>query len=68
MAALTDINERTRVMEFAIQDASELVLLPTTTTVGQYPFVPLGTATEGSMAIDAELNPYRLTPNGWVGG
>lgn len=68
MAALTDINERTRVMEFAIQDESELALLPTMTELGQYPFETLGTATEGSMAIDAQFNPYRLTPNGWVGG
>lgn len=67
MAALTDFNHETRYMEFAIEDASELDLLPLIDQAGKNQFSTLGSACEGSLAITADLTPYKLTQNGWVG-
>lgn len=67
MAALTEFNHETRYMEFAIEDASELDLLPLIDESGKDQFSTLGSACEGSLAITADLTPYRLTQNGWVG-
>ncbi len=67
MAALTEINERTRYAEFAVQDVTELDLLPTTTESGKGILSTVLPVCEGSLAISADFTPYRLTPDGWVG-
>lgn len=68
MAALTEFNSSTRYAEFAVQDESELDLLPTTTGSGKEQFSGMESVCEGSIAITADFTPYRLTRNGWVGG
>jgi len=70
MAALTDINFITGYAEFAIEDASELELLPTTSSSGvgalAHIGTPNGTISEGSIAIEKDFTPHRLTANGWT--
>jgi hypothetical protein len=67
LAAITDHNHETHYYEFAIEDASELDLLPTLTDAGKQQFSTIGAICEGSLAITADLTPYRLTQSGWVG-
>lgn len=62
MAKCTDFNHDTGCAEFSIESASEISLLPTTTTLGSGDLAKWGTVIAGSRAFtdDGKMDWYTL--------